>query len=252
MRLRGNFSISIKPNLTLDINSGYIRRDLYNAFEGTFFAGMTFQYMTGPGFKNATNGLQREFVGDVFGVEGKLRDDRFTGGGSLNWQPFTWLTARAVAGIDQTNSFGYRQQLKGAGSAGRHLVGSDLQRGRQGLRSLEQRAVHARRRRDGDARLLADDQPAHVGRRAALLRRAVPVAGTRLRTPARRVDAQLGAAARVVGVHDRGSDVRRVHRGGDRLARPALPHRRPFAPTRRAPSVARPSARSIREPRSRT
>lgn len=113
--LRGNFSISIKPNLTLDVNSGYIRRDLYNAFEGTFFAGMTFQYMTGPGFKNATNGLQREFVGDVFGVEGKLRDDRLTGGATLNWQPFTWLTARAVGGIDQTNSFGYRQQLKGQG-----------------------------------------------------------------------------------------------------------------------------------------
>ena len=113
--LRGNFSISIKPNLTLDVNSGYVRRDLYNAFEGTFFAGMTFQYMTGPGFRNATNGLQREFVGDVFGVQGKLRDDRFTGSSSLNWQPFTWLTTRAVAGIDQTNSFGYRQQLAGQG-----------------------------------------------------------------------------------------------------------------------------------------
>ena len=112
---RGNFSLSIKPNLTLDVNSGYIRRDLYNAFEGTFFAGMTFQYMTGPGFKNATNGLQREFVGDVFGVEGKLRDDRFTGGATLNWQPKNWLTGRAIVGIDQTNSFGYRQQLKGEG-----------------------------------------------------------------------------------------------------------------------------------------
>jgi TonB-linked SusC/RagA family outer membrane protein len=113
--VRGNFSISIKPTLTLDMNTGYIRRDLYNTFEGTFFAGMTFQYMTGPGFKNATNGTQREFVGDVFGVEGKLRDDRFTGSSQLNWQPLTWLTGRAVVGIDQTNSFGYRQQLKGQG-----------------------------------------------------------------------------------------------------------------------------------------
>jgi len=112
---RGNFSLSIKPNLTLDVNSGYIRRDLYNTFEGTFFAGMTFQYMTGPGFKNATNGTQREFVGDIFGVEGKLRDDRFTGGGTLNWQPLSWLSARGVLGIDQTNSFGYRQQYKGEG-----------------------------------------------------------------------------------------------------------------------------------------
>lgn len=113
--LRGNFSISIRPNLTFDVNSGYIRRNLYNAFEGTFFAGMTFQYMTGPGFKNATNGLQREFVGDIFGVEGQMRDDRFTGSSSLNWQPYTWLTARAVAGLDQNNSYGYRQQLKGQG-----------------------------------------------------------------------------------------------------------------------------------------
>ncbi|MEO6446331.1 MAG: SusC/RagA family TonB-linked outer membrane protein [Gemmatimonadaceae bacterium] len=113
--MRGNFSVSIKPNLTLDVNSGYIRRNLYTAFEGTFFAGMTFQYLTGPGFKNATNGLQREFVGDVFGVEGQLRDDRFTTSSSLNWQPFNWLTARAVAGLDQNNSFGYRQQLKGQG-----------------------------------------------------------------------------------------------------------------------------------------
>jgi len=112
---RGNFSLSIKPNLTFDVNTGYIRRDLYNTFEGTFFAGMTFQYMTGPGFKNATNGTQREFVGDIFGVEGKLRDDRFTGGGSLNWQPTNWLNTRAVLGIDQTNSFGYRQQYKGEG-----------------------------------------------------------------------------------------------------------------------------------------
>ncbi|MBK6489765.1 MAG: SusC/RagA family TonB-linked outer membrane protein [Gemmatimonadetes bacterium] len=113
--MRGNFSISIRPNLTLDVNSGYVRRNLYNAFEGTFFAGMTFQFMTGPGFKNATNGLQREFVGDIFGVEGQLRDDRFTGSSSLNWQPYSWLTARAVVGIDQSNSFGYRQQLKGQG-----------------------------------------------------------------------------------------------------------------------------------------
>ena len=57
---RGNFGLSIKPNLTLDVSSGYVRRDLYNAFEGTFFAGMTFQFLTGPGYKNATNGLQRE------------------------------------------------------------------------------------------------------------------------------------------------------------------------------------------------
>lgn len=115
---RGNFSIGIRPNLTLDINSGYIRRDLWTAFEGTFFAGMTFQYLTARGTKapvQTANGLQREYLGDIFGVENKLRSDRFTGSSSLNWQPYSWLTARAVVGIDQNNNFGYRQQMNGEG-----------------------------------------------------------------------------------------------------------------------------------------
>jgi TonB-linked SusC/RagA family outer membrane protein len=112
---RGNFSVALAPTLNLDINSGYSRRDLWNTFEGTFFAGMTFQYLTGPGFKNATNGSQREFVGDIFGVENSLRQDRLLGSATLNWQPRTWLTGRAVVGIDQTNAYGYRLQLNGQG-----------------------------------------------------------------------------------------------------------------------------------------
>lgn len=114
--LRGNFSVGITPKLNLDVSTGYVRRDLYTAFEGTFFAGMTFQYLTAAGYKTSTNGLQREFVGDIFGIENLLRDDRFTGSASLNWQPFTWLQGRAVAGIDQDNSFGYRQQRRGEGT----------------------------------------------------------------------------------------------------------------------------------------
>ena len=114
---RGNFNVGITPTLSLNINSGYIRRDLWTAFEGTFFAGMTFQYLTARGTKGAptVNGLQREYLGDIFGVENKLRDDRFTGSASLNWQATSWLTGRAVVGLDQNNTFGYRQQLNGQG-----------------------------------------------------------------------------------------------------------------------------------------
>jgi TonB-linked SusC/RagA family outer membrane protein len=115
---RGNFSVGIRPNLTLDVNSGYVRRDLWTAFEGTFFAGMTFQFLTARGTKapiQTANGLQREYLGDIFGVENKLRSDRFTGSAGLNWQPYSWLTGRAVVGIDQNNNFGYRQQLSGEG-----------------------------------------------------------------------------------------------------------------------------------------
>ena len=114
--IRGNFSVGIRPNLNMDISTGYVRRDLYSAFEGTFFAGMTFQYLTAAGYKTSTNGLQREFVGDIFGIENKLRDDRYTASAQLNWQPFTWLQGRSVIGIDQDNSFGYRQQRRGEGT----------------------------------------------------------------------------------------------------------------------------------------
>ena len=113
---RGNFQVNVRPNLTFDINSGYSRRNQYNAFEGTFFAGMTFQFLTGKGTKNTgVNGLQREYVGDIFGVENQLRTDRFTGSAGMNWQPYNWLTARAVVGLDQNNTFGYRLQYRGEG-----------------------------------------------------------------------------------------------------------------------------------------
>jgi TonB-linked SusC/RagA family outer membrane protein len=113
--VRGNFQLGVRPNLTLDVSSGYARRDLYTPFEGTFFAGMTFQYLTAPGYRTATNGTQREYVGDLFGVEQKLRTDRATSSVALNWTPLSWLTARAVTGLDQSNSVGYRQQLRGEG-----------------------------------------------------------------------------------------------------------------------------------------
>lgn len=113
---RGNFTLGIRDDLTVDVGTGYTRRNLWTPFEGSFFAGMSFQYYTGPGFKNATNGLQREFVGDIFGVENFVRDDRFIGTTSVNYVPLTWLTTRAVVGIDQNHSFGHRQQIRGTGT----------------------------------------------------------------------------------------------------------------------------------------
>ena len=115
--LRGNFTVGIRPNLSLDVTSGYVRRNLWSPFEGSFFAGMSFQYITAPGYKQTgVNGLQREYVGDVFGIQSLVRDDRFIGSAALNWQPYTWLTTRAVVGLDQNNSFGFRQQRRGEGT----------------------------------------------------------------------------------------------------------------------------------------
>lgn len=114
--LRANFSAALRPNLTVDVSTAYNDRDLYTAFEGTFFAGLTFQYLTAPGFKTPTNGTQREFVGDVMSIENRLHSQRFTGSISADWQPLDWLTLRAVTGIDQDNLLSYRQQLNGEGT----------------------------------------------------------------------------------------------------------------------------------------
>jgi TonB-linked SusC/RagA family outer membrane protein len=114
---RGNFTVGVRPNMTMDVSTGYIRQNLWSPFEGSFFAGMSFQYMAAPGTKNnGTNGLQREFLGDIFGITQFLRNDRFIGSTSLNYQPITWLSTRAVLGMDQNNSFGFRQQLRGEGT----------------------------------------------------------------------------------------------------------------------------------------
>ncbi|MEP6692148.1 MAG: SusC/RagA family TonB-linked outer membrane protein, partial [Gemmatimonadaceae bacterium] len=114
--VRANFSLNLAKNATLDVSTAYSDRTLYTPFDGGFFAGMTFQYMTAAGFKTATNGTQREFVGDIFSIEQKTADARFTGSAALNWTPIDWLQLRAVTGIDQTNQYNYRQQLNAEGT----------------------------------------------------------------------------------------------------------------------------------------
>lgn len=113
---RGNFQLGLAPNMTLDLSSGYHYRELFSPFDGGFFAGLTFQGMTAPGFRTAADGYQREWVGDIFSIEQRTTDNRFTGSASWNYSPKSWLQFRAVAGVDQDNSFNYRQQLRGEGT----------------------------------------------------------------------------------------------------------------------------------------
>jgi TonB-linked SusC/RagA family outer membrane protein len=114
--LRGNFQIGLRPNMTLDVASSYHYRELFTPFDGGFFAGLTFQGITAPGFRTPADGYQREFVGDIFSVEQRLEDNRFTSSASWSWAPKDWLQLRAVTGIDQDNSYNYRQQLRGEGT----------------------------------------------------------------------------------------------------------------------------------------
>ncbi len=113
---RGNFQLGLSPTMTLDLSTGYHYRELFTPFDGGFFAGLTFQGMTAPGYRTPADGYQREWVGDIFSIEQKLTDNRFTGSAAWNWSPKAWLQFRAVTGVDQDNSFNYRQQLRGEGT----------------------------------------------------------------------------------------------------------------------------------------
>ena len=114
--LRANFGVPIGSNAQLSFSSGYSDRTLYTPFEGGFFAGLWFQTYFAPGFRTPTNGTSAQFIGDIFSVTQKLRDQRLTGSSSLNWQPKSWLTGRATVGIDQNAGYGYRFARFGEGT----------------------------------------------------------------------------------------------------------------------------------------
>ncbi len=145
---RGNFQIALARNATIDVAAGYSDRTFWQPFDAGFFAGLTFQLMTAPGCAircNATlrsdgtwtNGTQREFVGDVFSVEQKTNEQRFTGSGALNWAARDWLQVRSTVGMDQSNTYAFRQQLLGEGpnqalawgpGASQNFSGKDFER----------------------------------------------------------------------------------------------------------------------------
>ena len=114
--VRGSFSFPIASTANLDISTGYTDRDLWTPFDGTFFAGLSNQLFTAPGFKNATNGTAREFVGDIFSVQQRLQLQRAFGSVNANWTPIPWLALTAEGGIDNANSNNSQYQLPGEGT----------------------------------------------------------------------------------------------------------------------------------------
>jgi len=114
--LRGSFNFPIGRNANLDISTSYADRDLTTPFDGTFFAGLSNQLYSAPGYKTATNGTAREYVGDIYSVNQRLTLERFTGSGAFNWSPITWLQLTAEGGLDNGNSNNYQIQLPGEGT----------------------------------------------------------------------------------------------------------------------------------------
>jgi TonB-linked SusC/RagA family outer membrane protein len=131
--MRGSFSFPIASNANVDFSTGYTDRDLWTPFDGTFFAGLSNQLFSAPGFRNGTNGTAREFVGDIYSVQQRLQLQRFFGSGSFNWTPIPWLLLTAEGGIDNANSNNSQYQYPGEGTNIGSAWGPDITQNFSGI-----------------------------------------------------------------------------------------------------------------------
>lgn len=131
--VRGSFSFPIASTANLDISTGFTDRDLWTPFDGTFFAGLSNQLFSAPGFRNATNGTAREFVGDIYSVQQRLQLQRFFGSVNANWSPISWLGLTAEGGIDNANSNNSQYQFPGEGTRVGTAWGPDVNQNFSGI-----------------------------------------------------------------------------------------------------------------------
>jgi TonB-linked SusC/RagA family outer membrane protein len=131
--LRANFSFALSSNSTLDITSGYQDRDLWTPFDGTFFAGLSNQLFSAPGYLTPTNGTAREFVGDIFGVRQRTSLERFNGTATFSWNPFEAIQVTAQGGVDNSNANNFEQQLPGQGTINGSAWGPTASQGYSGV-----------------------------------------------------------------------------------------------------------------------
>lgn len=131
--VRGNFTFALAPSATLDIQTGYSDRDLYTPFDGTFFAGLSNQLFSAPGYLTPTNGTAREFVGDIFGVQQRTSLERFNGTATLNWTPINWFQVTAQGGVDNGNANNSEFQFPGQGTLNGSAWGPTASQGYSGI-----------------------------------------------------------------------------------------------------------------------
>lgn len=118
MSLRGNFTFPLGKTATLALSTGYSDKTTSNMLDGSIIAGLSQQMFFAPGFRNALNGNSAQYTGDVMSVTSSRRDQRFTGSTQLTWQPRSWLSGRAVVGLDQVAGNAYRFSRLNQGTVG--------------------------------------------------------------------------------------------------------------------------------------
>jgi len=134
--VRGNFTFALAKSANFDMSFGYQDREQRTPFDGGFFAGLSNQMLTAPGFLTPTNGTAKIYVGDIYSIDSRNQTERMTGSASLNWTPQSWLALTAEAGIDNGHLYNTQLQLPGEGpqafswgpAANQNFSGTNLDR----------------------------------------------------------------------------------------------------------------------------
>src|SRR5439155_1803749 len=113
--VRGNFTFAVATNANFDLSVGYQDREQRTPFDGGFFAGLSNQMLTAPGFLTATNGTAKIFVGDIYSIDTRNQTERLTGSMSFNWTPRQWLQLTAESGLDNGHLYNTTLQLPNEG-----------------------------------------------------------------------------------------------------------------------------------------
>jgi TonB-linked SusC/RagA family outer membrane protein len=103
VRLRGNFSSQLRENLNVSISTGYISNDLSLSLNDNFALGVITNGMGGFWTDTIFSGYNEFTPEQLFTIDTRQEVERFTGGATMNWNPFSFFTGRATVGLDVVN-----------------------------------------------------------------------------------------------------------------------------------------------------
>jgi TonB-linked SusC/RagA family outer membrane protein len=103
VRLRANFSNQIRENLNVTVSTGYISSDLSLPLNDNFALGVITNGLAGFWTDTINNGYGEFTPEQLFTIDTRQEIERFTGGMTANWTPFSFFSGRATVGLDVVN-----------------------------------------------------------------------------------------------------------------------------------------------------
>jgi TonB-linked SusC/RagA family outer membrane protein len=101
--LRANIAGQLRDNLKVTVTSGYTRSHLGRPQNDNNSAGVVSGGLLGRSTYGATHGYYQLTPQQLYSYDTRQDIDRFTNSFNANWQPLSWLSGNATAGVDWTH-----------------------------------------------------------------------------------------------------------------------------------------------------